>query len=320
MIRTIVIPLDGSPLGEQALEPAVRIAGRLHAGLELVSVYEPQLPAAPVPNAPQMERRLDAELRASLREYLEAIARAEQAAGAVRVNTAVLQGDVVDALARHIASLDDVLVVMMARRRTGLTRLLGHSLAERLVRATTVPLLAMTSRGDAPVARPPGAFGHVLVPLEGPEIGTEIVERAVDVAGTAGVDYELASFVNPYPVLAAPEPVVAVPPIDADALQAAAHEFLERIAAPLRARGIHVVTRVEVHDDPAGAILELARTHDIDLVAMATHGYRGLVHLMLGSVAERVLDSAPVPVLLLRAPVEHEGQPTTAGSRANAAR
>jgi nucleotide-binding universal stress UspA family protein len=55
----------------------------------------------------------------------------------------------------------------------------------------------------------------------------------------------------------------------------------------------------------AEAIVEYAKTHNIDIIVMGTHGRRALAHLMMGSVAERVVRMAPCPVLTVRHP-EHE--------------
>jgi nucleotide-binding universal stress UspA family protein len=55
----------------------------------------------------------------------------------------------------------------------------------------------------------------------------------------------------------------------------------------------------------AEAIVEYAKTHTIDIIVMGTHGRRALAHLLMGSVAERVVRMAPCPVLTVRHP-EHE--------------
>lgn len=57
-----------------------------------------------------------------------------------------------------------------------------------------------------------------------------------------------------------------------------------------------------VHGVPFQVILETARTDKIDLIIMGTHGRTGLRHVLLGSVAERVVRLAPCPVLVVRAP------------------
>ncbi len=58
----------------------------------------------------------------------------------------------------------------------------------------------------------------------------------------------------------------------------------------------HTQSEVRI-GDPASEILEMAREKGVDLIVMGTHGRTGLLHLLLGSVAERVIRQAPVPVL-----------------------
>jgi nucleotide-binding universal stress UspA family protein len=65
----------------------------------------------------------------------------------------------------------------------------------------------------------------------------------------------------------------------------------------LRVRGV-----VEISDDPADAIAQYARTADIDLIVTGTHGRTGMEHALIGSVAERVVRTAPCPVLTVRHP------------------
>ena len=48
-------------------------------------------------------------------------------------------------------------------------------------------------------------------------------------------------------------------------------------------------------------ILDVARTHHVDLIVMGTHGRRGLAHLVLGSIAERVVREAPCAVMTTHA-------------------
>jgi nucleotide-binding universal stress UspA family protein len=59
------------------------------------------------------------------------------------------------------------------------------------------------------------------------------------------------------------------------------------------------------HNTPAAAIVDYAKTNRVDLVVLGTHGRGALAHLFMGSVAERVVRTAPCPVLAVRNP-EHE--------------
>lgn len=56
--------------------------------------------------------------------------------------------------------------------------------------------------------------------------------------------------------------------------------------------------------DPAERIIALARTRAVDLIVSATHGRSGLSHLIMGSVAEKIIRHAPCPVLVVRSGVE----------------
>ncbi len=74
------------------------------------------------------------------------------------------------------------------------------------------------------------------------------------------------------------------------------NEFLANLSAENRAR---IAIRVE-HGDPVPTILEVAARDGYDLVVMGTHGRTGLSHLLMGSVAEKVVRQAPCPVLTVR--------------------
>ena len=65
---------------------------------------------------------------------------------------------------------------------------------------------------------------------------------------------------------------------------------------------LHAVPVVRKSDDPAGEIVKYAKEEGIDLIVMGTHGRPGLAHLLMGSVAEKVVRTAPCPVLTMRHP------------------
>jgi nucleotide-binding universal stress UspA family protein len=64
-----------------------------------------------------------------------------------------------------------------------------------------------------------------------------------------------------------------------------------------------VVTSQVCAGQPAAAIVEAAADRAVDLIVLGTHGRHGVAHLILGSVAERVVRTAPCPVLTVRGPV-----------------
>jgi nucleotide-binding universal stress UspA family protein len=72
------------------------------------------------------------------------------------------------------------------------------------------------------------------------------------------------------------------------------------VARPLREQGLEVRTRVVTEGRPVAAILSEAEAGHCDLIALATHGRRGLSRLFLGSVADKVVRGAAASVLLCR--------------------
>jgi nucleotide-binding universal stress UspA family protein len=98
--------------------------------------------------------------------------------------------------------------------------------------------------------------------------------------------------------------VFAEPDLQRD-IEAAAHKQIDTLIsegdrAALKAQGV-----VLTSNSPAFAITDYARQTDIDLIVMGTHGRGAMAHLLMGSVAERVVRTAPCPVLTVRHP-EHE--------------
>jgi len=80
---------------------------------------------------------------------------------------------------------------------------------------------------------------------------------------------------------------------------AAAREYLDGVASQLGSEGIKVKTEIQEGNRPADTIIEYARRHGMDMIAIASHGYTGVKKLIYGSVADKVLHASPVPVLLM---------------------
>jgi nucleotide-binding universal stress UspA family protein len=88
-------------------------------------------------------------------------------------------------------------------------------------------------------------------------------------------------------------------------VEAAALRQLDALLSSEDRTELHARTVLLTSNSPAFAITEYARDEKIDLVIMGTHGRGPLAHLLVGSVAERVVRTAPCPVLTVRHP-EHE--------------
>lgn len=103
-----------------------------------------------------------------------------------------------------------------------------------------------------------------------------------------------------------PEPGLSFPPPAeyAQEVQAAAEEALGQVLDADWAAGKQVVCTTRT-GTPFVEIVRYAREFDIDLIVMGTHGRSGLAHVLMGSVAEKVVQKAPCPVLTVR-PTDHQ--------------
>jgi len=89
-------------------------------------------------------------------------------------------------------------------------------------------------------------------------------------------------------------------------LRTEAQDYLDNVAGRLRSADVQVRTRVVISEQVAAAIMEDARQHSIDLIAMSTAGGSGLTRLLIGSVADKVLRGAEIPLLLYRPMSPHD--------------
>lgn len=111
---------------------------------------------------------------------------------------------------------------------------------------------------------------------------------------------------------------VAVLPDVQQEVEDAAGKRLSEVASAVGLPAGRVKTVLYTSSTPADAIVEYAKAHEIDLIITGTHGRKALSRFLLGSVAERVVRTAPCPVLTLRHPEQEFVLPDTAPAIAGA--
>lgn len=194
-----------------------------------------------------------------------------------------------------------------ARRRCGLAYL--DDLARRLEKATDVAVTPSLLEGDAVADALCDAAGdgadpavrHVLIPLDGSAFAERVLEPALALGALHGADHTLLRVARTLPDYAVGYPAGGVLRPLVDRRHAETWGYLRDVTERAGGRKARVRPCL-VHDDQptAAAILRYARDHDVDLIALATHGRHGLDRLVRGSVTDRVVRGASVPVLVYR--------------------
>ena len=138
----------------------------------------------------------------------------------------------------------------------------------------------------------------ILVPLDFSEHAAAVLDWAVHLAQQHGSRVVLLHAYH-LPVEFQQLEGAYLPPDFWTNVKAEAEETLERYAAELRQKGVPVES-VVAEGYAATAIIDEVANKDVDLVVIGTHGLSGLKHLLLGSIAERVVQKAPCAVLTVK--------------------
>jgi nucleotide-binding universal stress UspA family protein len=301
MYRSILVPLDGSRFAEQALYAAAEIAQRAKATLHLVLVHHASSVVAGPGEPVVLDPGIDERLRGEERGYLDAVRPRVAYGDMVQVVTQVIEGPVADGIAGYAHDHAVDLVVMTTHGRGAFSRFWLGSVADRLVRQLEQPLLLLRPE---PTGAPPGApsFRRILLLLDGSPHAEAMIEPAVQLSQTFGGELTLVRVVERLAPIWLPLPGVTPMP-DNDAMphrQLEAKRYLHDAANRLRLRGLAVSTAVEIAPDPVSGITAFVERERMDVVALATHGHGGPVRFLLGSVADKLVRSASVPLLVWR--------------------
>ena len=285
--RRVVVPLDGSELAE-AILPLLGTSE--HPWGSEVLLIRSLTPDAPTGSSGEKEAM----------DYLAAQARTLERAG-LRVRCEVWHGDPGQMIVNAAELGRAGLIAMTTHGWRGLDRLRLGSVAEGVVRKVRIPVLLVRGPLRWPADRPP----RILVPLDGSGQSAAILALVARLRQRLHATVELLHVLEALPPAAYPD-VPLVPP-DPGPGRPAAREYLERAAARLAGQGpgVHCV----VLEGPAAATIT-RRTVETgaDLVAMTTHGRSGIARLLVGSVAEQVLRTADIPVLLWKAAIPPAGE------------
>jgi nucleotide-binding universal stress UspA family protein len=295
MYRSILVPLDGSLASEQSLPYAAALSRRSGAALRLAYVHTPLILA----EGTLYLGTPDVQLWQEEKKYLLNVVDRLKTLGVEMVSAHVLEGPIAETLQEQALSEKCDLVVMTTHGRGPMSRFWLGSVADQLVHRLPIPLLLIRTRGEqTPPVEEPGVRS-ILVAVDGTPAAEQILEPAGNLAKLLGASCTLLRVV-PAETSHASCKETAVGVALPDKLRAEAHVYLQRVAASLRDQGIAVQTRIVPHSYPATAILNEAASGGYQMLAFETHGRCGLPRLFLGSVADKVVRGANLPVLVHR--------------------
>jgi nucleotide-binding universal stress UspA family protein len=288
-IRQIVVGV-GEIEDDPHLAPAIRLAEAAGATLHAVYAFhlpDPLLYSYPSVNVfdPSVIRGIEDDARSRLEAEVRKVSDSD------RIHCRVVSGSAELAVLKVAQEVDADLVIVGATRRGTLARTILGTTAQRVVRASQVPVL-VRRRADR------GSMRRVLLTTDLSDLSEAVCRRALDLLTSLGAAGELQPrtlLVLNYLYGLVPPPPLSQRRVE-EAAEADLTAFLERVAsgAPASSGKVRM-------GEPATEIVTEASDWDADLVVLGTHGRTGVSRFLIGSVAEAVLRGALCDVLVIPA-------------------
>jgi nucleotide-binding universal stress UspA family protein len=293
MIRKILCAIDRSPSSLQALGYAIALARWQSARLNLLEVVE-EAPPPGVSRAPKSDG-VPNETRTALERDLRRVLTARRASD-VKVQILMRKGKVVqEILAQANASRSD-LVVIGSHGRGGVQRLVLGSIAEKVLRLATCPVLTVR-RGVRLARRSRSPFETILCPTDFSAAANRAVAYAKRLAREADAKLILMSAVEwPFDEAVMPGAVAEL----RKSIESNATEALTRLLPRSASHGPPAQAIVAVGKASA-TIVKVARARSVDLIVMGVSGRGALDMALLGSTTHHVIREGASPVLTVRA-------------------
>jgi len=299
-IQNIIVPVDFSQMSVQAIQIAKQLARRFGASIHLTHVRQvnygadfvaPVPPIAPFSFMPYAQN--------GEQSALEELKKMANESGISSASCNVLSGaPPFDEICRLAQTVPGDVIVMPTHGRTGLKHVFLGSTAERIVQHSSCPVLV--TRGNRAQSKDGSRFKikTILVPVDFSSRSREGLRYAIAFANEFGARLILlhATYLG---YIYSSEGIAIY---DIPGLQKAARKNAERKMRELiRSVDFGAVEFQTAFTDgsPVIDICAFAEDHDVDLIITSTHGFTGLKHVLIGSIAEQVVRHAPCSVLVV---------------------
>ena len=293
-MKTILVPLDGSSLARQVLPLATKLAGVFSSELVLLNVTAPHGGHRDDERRQQIDSQATAQLNDDIADYMPMLK--EHGAS---VRPLLVEGSVAEGIVNTAEVVNADLIAMTTHGYTGMRRWALGSITDKVVQTTKTPLLVV--RGKDSVLDKDVDLKCVMVTLDSSDLARQALPIATEIAAKTGAELLLLSVIPPRITDVMRD--LTDTRWTSEEMASAKSELMAEVEpyAETLSKGNVKVTPLVVEGFVADTISVMAKQHNVDLLVMSTHGYSAALRWALGSIANKVLQSSDVPLLLVRA-------------------
>ncbi len=332
MFRKVLVPLDGSEYAEKIGGFIAGLARPLGAEVVLLAVVNPNElrlpegmadPGHPVPGHAPQDRPgiehpsvgitgrggkpepapgfgtqvLDRAVEFA-QNYLTKEAERLDASG-VPAKTHVATGSPAEEIVRYAREIKADMIAMATHRESSLARGVLGSVTDRVLHSSPVPVMAVHPKSVTAFAGNAGAPNVVIVPLDGSALSEAAVPVALEVAEASAAEVVFLRAVRfPYYGVSGPGIEYYAGDYGIAEQRREALDYLGKFTAQAEAKGLKSRAHAAI-GNAAFRIIEEAEAVEGSMIVMSTHGAGGFKRWVIGSVTDKVVRSAGVPVLIL---------------------
>jgi len=292
MYERMLVPLDGSELSEVVFPYAKELAGRLDLEVILLHVHHPEEGEVPLHQA-YIERKAEL-MKRQVAEVRQKRGGGQQAK-AVQVRGELVAGYPAEEILRYADENDVSFILMATHGRSGIRRWVMGSVAEKVLRASKVPVLLVRAGIPEEIVYDKWPKRTMLVPLDGSELAEAVLPHVKTLAKQQGAEpVDVVLFGVSEPLVESGYYIPEIP-MRTEELK----KYFAKIEERLKDAGLSVRSEVK-KGKPAEQIIEYASENPFNFIVMSTHGRSGLGRWVFGSVADKVLYGASSPIFLVR--------------------
>ena len=286
MYKDILLPYDGSDGAAKALHHTAEIAHWADATIHVLFVADTTRESVTVVGTQVVDTLV--------REGEDIVEKAEKILDTLGVDydSDVIQGHPAPTIAEYAEQYDCDSVVMPTHGREGVSRYLIGSVTEKVVRLSSVPVLTARMQHDEQLVFP---YENILLPTDGSPSATHAAEHGLSLAAALDATVHVLSVVDDTAL-----GLDVRSTMSGRESEQAATDAVDDLVSEAETCGVSNTVRHVERGSPHEAILDTIESNDIHAVVMGTTGIRGSNRILLGSVAEKTVRSAPVPVITVR--------------------